>query len=125
MQCQTKRILNDFVLSLDYYERTDGSRLTLDSKIHSLKWEMLTPDSGQILITANSELTETEWKTLTEWINNQNVGGIGDQFCQQSFCPQDKEQGRFISVFFPTIRISSLALFMLLNHKVFRMLLIH
>ena len=61
-------------------------------KVTSIEWQMTTEDKGKIIVVANSHLSESESKEISEWISGQNSDGLGESFEQRDFaCYRDRD----------------------------------
>ena len=106
---QLTRPVNDFRAAQNFLVEEDMTDylmeyLLYDEKHHikgikHIEWNLLTPDSGEIILETTRELTENELEKISEWVNNQNSDGLGGEFEQQDFAEvysfNDGESGDF------------------------------
>ena len=93
--------VNDFDAADEYLHEDDMTKyLKLDlslsagarDKVTSIEWQMTTEEKGKIIVVANSCLSESESKEISEWISGQNSDGLGESFEGQDFaCYQDRD----------------------------------
>lgn len=51
----------------------------------SIKWILRDEDSGYIELIANTELSQDDLDSISEWVSGQNSDGLGESFEQQDF----------------------------------------
>ena len=74
---------------VNYFDAYDNITEELVEKVTHIEWKLYTEDSGEIIVTTNSLLTEKEEDAVSEWIRGQNSDGLGESFEQQDFASYD------------------------------------
>ena len=71
---------------LDYFDNEN-----LSKKLNSIKWILEDVSGGYYEIDSSEELTKEELEEITEFIQSQNLDGLGEGFSQQDFAWLDDD----------------------------------
>ena len=96
--------VNDVSAAREYLTHDDMTQYLKNNKripediknaVEKIEWHLKDEDSGNIELTTNRALSDTELKPISNWVSGQNSDGLGEGFEQQEFANYQDTQSDY------------------------------
>lgn len=92
---------------INYLKSDTSLPEVMRNSINSVEWHMNGMQSVRVSVITDREMSNCELESLMEWVNGQNVDGLGEGFEQQPFanyCDDEGDEGDYLMASFVPVK---------------------